>query len=112
MLDPVIGKGDTPEQRERNRKLRQAISIAIDWEEYSKIFPKKAGETAMSPLPAGHLRLARRHARGHQPGHAPLVDGKVVRRSIDDAKQLLAEAGYPDGRDAKTGKPLVLNYDF
>ena len=41
-----------------------------------------------------------------------LVDGKVVRRSIDEAKLLLAEAGYPDGRDAKTGKPLVLNYDY
>ena len=24
----------------------------------------------------------------------------------------MAEAGYPDGRDAKTGKPLVLNYDY
>jgi ABC-type transport system substrate-binding protein len=23
----------------------------------------------------------------------------------------MVEAGYPDGRDAKTGKPLVLNYD-
>jgi ABC-type transport system substrate-binding protein len=40
------------------------------------------------------------------------VDGKVVRRPVEDAKKLLAEAGYPDGRDAKTGKPLVLNYDF
>jgi ABC-type transport system substrate-binding protein len=35
-----------------------------------------------------------------------------VRRSIDEAKQLLAEAGYPDGRDEKSGKPLVLNYDY
>jgi ABC-type transport system substrate-binding protein len=44
MLDPVIGDGaDARAQSERNRKLRQAISIAIDWEEYSKIFPKKAG---------------------------------------------------------------------
>ena len=24
----------------------QAVSIAIDWEEYAKIFPKKAGDTA------------------------------------------------------------------
>ncbi|MCU0773202.1 MAG: ABC transporter substrate-binding protein, partial [Ideonella sp.] len=37
MLDPVIGQGDTPAQAERNRKLRQAISIAIDWEEFSAI---------------------------------------------------------------------------
>jgi hypothetical protein len=25
----------------------------------------------------------------------------VVRRSIDEAKKLMAEAGYPDGRDAR-----------
>jgi ABC-type oligopeptide transport system substrate-binding subunit len=43
MLDPVIGNGDTPEQQERNRKLRQAISIAIDWEEgYGRIFKPRA----------------------------------------------------------------------
>ena len=29
-LDPVVGKGDTPEQQASNRKLRQALSIAID----------------------------------------------------------------------------------
>ncbi|MDE2161091.1 MAG: peptide ABC transporter substrate-binding protein, partial [Burkholderiales bacterium] len=40
------------------------------------------------------------------------VDGHAVRRPISEAKKLLAEAGYPDGRDAVTGKPLVLNYDF
>ena len=38
-------------------------------------------------------------------------DGKAVRRPIEDARKLMAEAGYADGRDAKTGKPLVLNYD-
>jgi ABC-type transport system substrate-binding protein len=40
------------------------------------------------------------------------VDGKPVRRSIEDAKRLLAEAGYPNGRDATTGKPLIINYDY
>ena len=112
MLDPVIGWGDTPEQRERNRKLRQAISIAIDWEEYSKIFPKKAGETAMSPLPQGIPGSREGSPEGVNPVTHKLVDGKVVRRSIEEARQLMVEAGFPNGRDAKTGRPLVINYDF
>ena len=37
-LDPVVGKGDTPDQQVRNRKLRQALSIAIDWEEFVRVF--------------------------------------------------------------------------
>lgn len=112
MLDPVLGDGATPEQAERNRKLRQAISIAIDWEEYSKVFPKKSGDTAMSPLPPGIPGSREAEPGYHNPVTHRLVDGKVVRRPIDDAKRLLAEAGYPNGRDAKTGRPLVLNYDF
>jgi len=112
MLDPVIGWGDTPEQRERNRKLRQAISIAIDWEEHAKVFPKSAGETAMSLLPHGVSGSRHGTAEGHNPVTHKLVDGKVVRRDIAEARQLLAEAGFPDGRDAKTGKPLVINYDY
>ncbi|HMO47881.1 MAG TPA: ABC transporter substrate-binding protein [Rubrivivax sp.] len=112
MLDPAIGWADTSEQRERNRKLRQAISIAIDWEEYSKIFPKSAGEVAMGPLPAGIFGSRHGTAAGVNPVTHRWVDGKPVRRSIAEAKQLLAEAGYPDGRDARTGKPLVINYDF
>ena len=38
--------------------------------------------------------------------------GQPQRRPIEDALKLMAEAGYPGGRDARTGKPLVLNYDF
>jgi ABC-type transport system substrate-binding protein len=36
----------------------------------------------------------------------------VVRRPIADARKLLSEAGYPGGRDAVTGRPLVLSYDY
>ncbi len=112
MLDPVIGWGDTPEARERHRKLRQAISIAIDWEEFSKIFPKKGGETAMGPLPQGMFGSRHGTEAGINPVTHRWVDGRAVRRPIEEAKKLLAEAGYPDGRDAKTGKPLVINYDY
>jgi ABC-type transport system substrate-binding protein len=112
MLDPVIGKGDTPEQQQRNRKLRQAISIAIDWEEYSRVFPKKGGETAMGPLPGGIFGSRHGKLDGVNPVTHKVVDGQIVRRPIADAKQLMVEAGYPAGRDAKTGRPLVINYDF
>lgn len=110
MLDPVLG-GTTPESQSRARKLRQAISIAIDWEEYSKVFPKKAGPTAMGPLPEGIPGSREGTAAGiNLVTHARMHD-KPVRRPIDDAKRLMVEAGYPGGRDAKSGKPLVLNYD-
>lgn len=112
-LDPVVGKGDTPEQQEKNRKLRHALSIAIDWEEgYGRVFAQKAGEAAMGPLPGGVFGSHHGMPGDFNPITHRLVDGKPVRRSIEEAKQLLAEAGYPDGRDAKTGKPLVLNYDY
>ena len=112
MIDPVLGSGDTPEGRARARKLRQAITIAIDWDEYSKIFPKKGGETAMSPLPQGIPGSREGTPEGINPLTHKLADGKFVRRPIEDAKKLLAEAGYPNGRDAKTGVPLVINYDY
>ena len=48
MLDPVIG-GLSP----RSTKLRQAISIAIDQEEYISIFQNGRGIAAQSPSPPG-----------------------------------------------------------
>lgn len=115
-LDPVLGRGDTPEQQRRNRALRQALSIAIDWEEgYGRIFRHKGGDAAHGPVPPGVF--GSRETQLGQPGaHNPvthkLVNGKLVRRSIEEARALMVEAGYPEGRDAKTGKPLVLNFDF
>lgn len=112
-LDPVVGQGSTPEQRARNKKLRQAISIAIDWEEgYGRIFRNKGGDAAHGPTPPGVFGSREGQPGWHNPVTHKLVDGKVQRRSIEEAKALLAEAGYPEGRDAGTGKPLVLSYDF
>ncbi len=112
MLDPVVGKGATPEQQQKNRKLRQAMNIAIDWEEYAKIFPNKAGAVAQGPLPNGIFGSRQSTPEGVNPFTHRLVGEVLVRRSIEDAKKLMVEAGYPDGRDVLTGRPLVLNYDF
>ncbi|ACB34300.1 extracellular solute-binding protein family 5 [Leptothrix cholodnii SP-6] len=112
MLDPVVGRGDTPEQQARNRRLRQAISIALDWADYSNIFPNKGGVEAMGPLPAGIFGSRQGALDGVNPVTHRVVDGKIVRRPIEDARKLMVEAGYPDGRDARTGRPLVINYDF
>jgi ABC-type transport system substrate-binding protein len=112
MLDPVVGQGATPEQQQRNRKLRQALSIAIDWDEYTRIFPEEGGEIAMGPLPGGLFGSRHGTPEGVNPVTHRLEGSRWVRRSLDEAKTLLAEAGYPGGRDAKTGQPLTLNYDF
>jgi ABC-type transport system substrate-binding protein len=39
------------------------------------------------------------------------VDGEPQRKSLEYARQLLAEAGYPNGRDARTGEPLKIFID-
>jgi len=108
--DPVVGRGKTPEQDEKNRKLRQALSIAIDWEEFVRVFESKAaGEPAMGPVPPGVFGF---RADAVNRTVYDVVDGKPRRKSLEQAKKLLAEAGYPDGRDARSGQPLVLNYDY
>jgi ABC-type transport system substrate-binding protein len=104
-LDKVVG-GDS----ERARKLRQAISIAFDVEEQITIFSNGRGIAAQGPIAPGIFGY-----REDQEGMNPVVyewrEGKPVRKSLEVARKLLAEAGYPDGRDAKTGQPLVLYFD-
>ena len=112
-IDPVVGKGNTPEQAERNRKLRQALAIAIDWEEHIAIFERGQGMAAHGPIPPSLFGYREDGPAAFNPVvYVKGSDGKPVRRPIEDAKALLAQAGYPDGRDAKTGQPLVLNFDY
>ena len=105
MQDPVVGGYD-----EKHCKLRQAISIAIDYEEYISIFLNGRGVPAYSPIPPGIFGY-----RSGQAGIDPFVyewrHNKAQRKSIARAKQLLAEAGYPDGINEQTGKPLLINFD-
>lgn len=109
-LDPVVGGGDTPEQAQKNRYLRQAISIAFDWEQYVTIFQNDQGLVAHGPLPPG-VRGYVAPPEGLNPVVYQFNQGHAQRRPIDQARALLAKAGYPNGRDAKTGAPLILYFD-
>ena len=105
MLDPVVG-GYTDDKR----KLRQAISIAFNIEDDISIFLNGRGTPAHSPLPPGIF--------GHDPGKAGMNPqvyrwdddrNRAVRRSLDEAKKLLSEAGYHNGFDAD-GKRLTIQF--
>jgi len=103
--DPVVGGPS-----ERARKLRQAISIAFDNEEYISIFANGRGIAAQGPVAPGIFGY-REGKEGIDPVVYDWVDGKPRRKPIEAAAKLLAEAGYPNGRDARTGRPLVLYLD-
>lgn len=105
MLDPVVGGLD-----ERGRKLRRAIGIAVDYEEYISIFMNGRGVPAQGILPPGIFG----YESGEQGVNRYLYDwaeGGAKRKSLETAKQLLAEAGYPKGINSETGEPLVLYFD-
>ena len=88
MEDPVLGP---------NRKLRQALNCAFDsarWE----VFMNRRVTRADGPVPPGVAgRLAEPFAYGFDLSHA---------------RALLAEAGYPGGRDPATGRRLQLSIDL
>ena len=110
-LDPVVGGGQADATgRERARKLRQAISLALDWEEFISIFANGRGIPAQGPIPPGIFGF-RTGADGINSVVYDWADGEPRRKPIEAARKLLAEAGYPDGRDAKSGQPLVLYLD-
>ncbi len=105
MLDPLVGGNS-----EKSRKLRQAIAIAVDYEEFISIFMNGRGVSAHGPLPPGVFGREEGE-KGINPYVYDWKKGKAQRKPLSRAKELLKEAGYPNGRNAKTGKPLVLNYD-
>lgn len=104
MADPVVGG-----YGEKQRKLRQAISIAINMEEYISIFLNGRGVAAQGPIPPG-LFGSEVGKSGMNPYVYNWVDGRAQRKSIETARKLMKEAGYPGGRNAQ-GERLKLFYD-
>lgn len=76
MRDPVLGK---------NLILRQAIAHAIDTEKFIKLFTNNTGQRANSIYPPG------------VPGYNPSAE-LPYKFDLAKAKELLAKAGYPDGK--------------
>ena len=77
----------------KNKKLRQALNCAFDFPAWKRFYNNRL-EAADGPVPPGvEGRLSGTFAYGHD---------------LAKAKRLLAEAGYPDGIDPKTGRRLVL----
>jgi ABC-type transport system substrate-binding protein len=110
MIDPVVGGQGNDQMRERARKLRHAISIAVDQEEMISIFRNGRGIAAQGPIPPGIFGY-REGKEGINPYVYDWEGGAARRKTVEYAKKLLAEAGYPNGRDARTGQPLLVNLD-
>lgn len=109
MLDPIVG-GKGKEGSENARKLRQAISIAVDYEEFISIFANGRGIPAHGPISPG-IAGYREGKEGINTIVYDWMRDQPRRKSIEVAKTLLAEAGYPNGIDQKTGAPLILYFD-
>ncbi len=95
MTDSVVGAP----AGERGRKLRQAMSLAVDVGEFLRIFLNGRGIPAQSPIPPGIF------------GFDEAYENPYRQPDLERAQRLLAEAGYPGGIDPDTGKPLRLTFD-
>lgn len=69
-----------------NIKLRQAMSLAYDRDESNKLFYNSTAKTAHSIIPPGIS------------GHKADYKNPYVQFNVEQAKKLLAEAGYPEGK--------------
>jgi ABC-type transport system substrate-binding protein len=104
-LDPVVGGA-------QNKALRQAISIALDWDEFISIFMNGSAQASQGPIPPGMYGYVEGE-KGINPvvSHWSEQRQRPEHRSLEEAKKLLAQAGYPNGRNAKTGEVLTLYFD-
>ena len=96
MKDPLLG-GYTPQKR----KLRQALSLAVNSQEYIDLFTQGYGIPAQTFVPPGLTGYDEAYRNPYRQFEPRLVQ----------ARRLLAEAGYPEGIDPATGERLTIYYD-
>ncbi|MGC3990359.1 MAG: ABC transporter substrate-binding protein [Chthoniobacteraceae bacterium] len=90
MRDPVLGK---------NVKLRQAMSTVFDASKENDISTTASTLLAQQFLPPGLF------------GYDANFVNPYRQTSVEKAKKLLAEAGYANGINPKTGQPLQITMD-
>lgn len=95
MDDPVVGAKGV----ERSRKLRQAMSLVVDSREFLRLFANGRGIPAQTPIPPGIF------------GYDAAYENPFRQPDVRRAAALLVEAGYPEGIDPATGRPLRLSFD-
>ncbi len=105
MLDNTVGGSS-----ESARKLRQAISIAVNYDENIAIFFNGRGKPAQGPIPPGIFGFLEGKL-GVNPYVYDWDGGAFRRKPIEYARNLMSQAGYKGGIDPKTQRPLILNYD-
>ena len=105
MIDPVVG-GDIASARASCARRSRSRST---WRSTSRSSPTAAA-SSLSPLPPG-IFGCREGEQGINPVTTSGATGSRAQADRSEAQSLLAEAGYPDGRDANTGQPLVLYFD-
>ncbi len=95
MEDPVVGAA----AGERGRKLRRAMSVAIDSSQYLELFLNGRGVPAQTLLPPGIF------------GYDADYKNPFRQYDLARARQLLADAGYRNGIDPATDTRLKLSFD-
>jgi ABC-type transport system substrate-binding protein len=95
MDDAVVGSG----AGDRGRALRQAMSLAIDSDEFLRLFTNDRGIEAQSPVPPDIF------------GYDPAYRNPYRIVDLPRAAELLRAAGYANGIDPATSRPLHLTLD-
>ncbi|MBM4143189.1 MAG: hypothetical protein FJ225_06320 [Lentisphaerae bacterium] len=93
MDDPVVGRGADQAADLRRRKLRQALSCAFNSGEWVRFYNDRIVR-AKGPIPPG--------VAGYDEKPSPYPF------DLEQARRLLAEAGYPEGVDPSSGQRLRL----
>src|SRR2546421_5967906 len=95
MEDPVVGAA----AGERGRKLRQAMSVAIDAGQYLELFLNGRGVPAQTLLPPGIF------------GYDADYKNPFRQYDLARARQLLADDGYRHGIEPASNNRLKLSFD-